>query len=245
MQSGVRDHDERNAPFAVDAPEKLHDLPSPLAVEAARGLVEEDELGVGDERTRERHPLLFAARELTGEILKPVAYAEEVAHLAHGRGEILFLFPVEQKRQDDVFVRGEMRDEVVELVDKRNLSPAHGGELVVAHGGELPAREHDFALGGTLDAREDVKQGGLARAGLADHGDELPLGHGDVDAFQHLGDDIAHGIGLFDASGVKNGLAHRHLFFIIPYARTRLNKKTRRGKHEKTLPPFQNRRGVI
>ena len=119
------------------------------------------------------------------------------------------------------YVCGEVGDEVVELIDERDLSPAHGGELLVRDGGKIPSHEGDAALGGLVDAREDVEQSGLAAAGLADHGDKLPFVHKEVNALQHLGCDVAHGVGFSYAFGFENTVAHFHLCALsCPTART-------------------------
>src|SRR5262245_2596767 len=49
-----------------------------LAVEVTRRLVGEQHLGVGDDRARDRHALLLAARELARVVLEPVPEAHQL-----------------------------------------------------------------------------------------------------------------------------------------------------------------------
>ena len=53
--------------------EQLEDLAARLRVEVAGRLVGEDHRRARDERSRDRDPLLLAARELGGPVVKPVA----------------------------------------------------------------------------------------------------------------------------------------------------------------------------
>ena len=52
-----------------------------LIVQCAGGLVAEEQLGVFRKRPGDRHALLFAARELRGEILRPLGQAHLPQHL--------------------------------------------------------------------------------------------------------------------------------------------------------------------
>ena len=51
-------------PPAPEALDQLPELPARLRVEPGRRLVEEEQLGVADQRAGEREPLLLPAREL-------------------------------------------------------------------------------------------------------------------------------------------------------------------------------------
>src|SRR5215213_5677268 len=74
----VRDEDERDASLAVEALEDVHHLDRGARVERARRLVGEDELRVVDERARNRHALLLAARELVRVVLLAPGQAHRV-----------------------------------------------------------------------------------------------------------------------------------------------------------------------
>ena len=56
-------HEHRDAEL-VDPEQELEDLPADQRVEVAGGLVGDDQARVVDQRSRDRRPLLLAAREL-------------------------------------------------------------------------------------------------------------------------------------------------------------------------------------
>src|SRR5215471_12647725 len=64
----VRDHDDGHSP-GVDLLEEAHDLERRRRVERPRRLVGQDDLGLGDQRARDRHALLLAPRHLRGPVL--------------------------------------------------------------------------------------------------------------------------------------------------------------------------------
>src|SRR5215510_15635886 len=60
----VRDNQQRDAAFAVEPLEDLHDLDRSAAVERASRLVGQDDRRVIDQRPRDRDALLLSARKL-------------------------------------------------------------------------------------------------------------------------------------------------------------------------------------
>src|SRR5215475_13181481 len=60
----VSDEQQRDAAFAVEPLEDLHDLDRSAAVEGARRLVRENDRRVIDQRPRDRDALLLSARKL-------------------------------------------------------------------------------------------------------------------------------------------------------------------------------------
>lgn len=213
MSRGVRYHKQGDSALGIYALKQFHNLGSPLLVETSRRLVEEDNAGRGDESAGERHSLLLAAGQLARQIAEPFFYAEEGADFGDGIGEILLFLAVEHKRQHDVFVRREMGNEIVELIDEGNLAPAHCGKLFVAGLGKIPAEEHYAALGGLVHAREKIKKGGFAGARLAHHGDEFAVGDFDVHASQHFRFHGRRGIDFFKPLRFENDFAHKGPLF--------------------------------
>ena len=94
------------------------------------------------------------------------------------------LLPVHQDRESDVFRDIEYGNEIVKLIDQSHLTAAEDGKLF------LVLRIHILAVHKYLAARrpihtaENVKQGGFARAGGADHGDKRSLLHRKGNAVQ-------------------------------------------------------------
>ena len=71
---GVVGDDQESLPRLLGQLEdELLDLLGRRGVEVARGLVAEDDVGISDQRARDRHPLALAARELRGQMVQALA----------------------------------------------------------------------------------------------------------------------------------------------------------------------------
>ena len=80
----VGDQDDGGAGALSSCEEREH-VRARLRVEVAGGLVREQDRGLGDERPRDRDPLLLAAGELGRLVVHPVAEAEPLERLAGAR----------------------------------------------------------------------------------------------------------------------------------------------------------------
>src|SRR4029077_12212653 len=76
----VRGHDDGRA-GGVDLAEQVHDLEREIRIQIARRLVGQNELRVGDERARNRNPLLLATRKLFRIRVHPVLQAYPLQYL--------------------------------------------------------------------------------------------------------------------------------------------------------------------
>src|SRR3954453_9370770 len=108
----------------------------------------------------------------------------------------------ELQRQQDVLLGGERRQQVERLEDEPDVTTAKLGELAVVHADDLRAGDRDGALGGDVEAGEDVHQGGLARPRRAHDGHELAGGNIDVDAPERLDGGLARAVAADDADGL-------------------------------------------
>ena len=61
----VRDHDDRLLVLAIECLQEIENLVARLAIEVARRLVAQQQRRIGDDRARDAHALLLAARELS------------------------------------------------------------------------------------------------------------------------------------------------------------------------------------
>ena len=83
----MRDVDERDADFTLDALQlHLHGLPE-LEVQRAERLVEQQCLRVIDQRPGQGHPLLLATGQLTGPSLLTAGQVDDLQHLADLAGD--------------------------------------------------------------------------------------------------------------------------------------------------------------
>ena len=151
-----------------------------LLYRAISGLVGQDYRRVVDQGPGDGHPLHLSAGHLVA--LVPQAVAQPhclqctdglLAPLRGGVGGI-----VHQGQLHILHGRG-LGQEVVALEDEAYLAVAQGRPPVLVHGPDGYAVEPVFSRSGGVQAAEGVEQGGLARAGGAHDGHELPFGDGE------------------------------------------------------------------
>src|SRR6185369_14560434 len=134
----VRDEDDRQVPGRVQAAQQIEDRLPRLRVEVAGRLVGEDEARLGDERARDRHPLLLPARQLRrtapGDARREPDVRERLA-----RPPARFPPPdaEELERPGDVLFRRERREEVEALEHESDLAETEVAPGVVAEEGEI------------------------------------------------------------------------------------------------------------
>ena len=206
------DQDDRldaGAPGRVD--ERLHDPVLVAARDAARRLVEQDDLGHERERAGDVEQLFLALR-------KQARFGVELGVEAEDRGHVAHLGPergvAAQRAEEaeaaaclrddgdgDRLGHGQCREDVDELERARHAAL---GELDRADAGDVLALEADDALVRLQEARENVDERRLAGAVRADDGDGLAVGDRERHAVE--GDEVA--VGLRHADGLDQR-AHR------------------------------------
>ncbi len=199
------DDDGGEAELAAGVGDEGEDGVAPHRVEAGGGLVEEHQLGAGDEGAGEGEAFLHPAGEL-GRVAPGVALEleapERVGHaLADlGLGQEGGLL----ERERDVFPGGERVEQGVAL-EKVGAAGAKGGEGGGVAAGERRAVEADLAGVGREHAREALEEHGLAGAGLAHDGEHAAARHGEIDVGEH--DAVAEA--FFQAAGREQGGGRR------------------------------------
>jgi len=180
------DHEHRLAPRLPDAQQfPVHALAG-QRIQRAKGLVQQQHLGVMDQGTRQGHPLAHAAREVAGQGGGEILQADQVQHLAsvllgHVGGHAL-----DFQRQGDVAQRRTPGHQVGVLKDKANLASWAGEGLAV--------KEHPPASR-AHQARQDAQQGRLAAPRRADDRHELVGRQGKVGLGQRLKGAVGRGKG--------------------------------------------------
>jgi hypothetical protein len=89
--------------------------------------------------------------------------------------------PRASKRHGDVLQRGELRQEIVELPDVAYVAIAELGGLAGVELTEVGIAKPDIARCGAVERGEKMQQGTFAGAALADDGDHLAGGDGEVE----------------------------------------------------------------
>ena len=144
----------------------LLQLGAGLGVQGAEGLIHQQHLGVHGVGPGDGHPLLHAAGQFLG-----VAFGEllQFHHLQVLPGDLVALLlalALQLQAELDVLFHRQPGEEGV-LLEHDAAVGAGALHLFAVH--------VDVALGGGVQAADDVEEGGLAAAGGAHHADELVL----------------------------------------------------------------------
>ena len=165
-----------------------------------------DDLRLMHERAGDGDALALTTGELAGALGHLLREAHLVDHLLHallalGGGHAA----LEQQGKLDVLEDVEHRDEVEGLEDEAQRAQAQLGELLVGECARRLARDLHGALGGDVDAADEVQQGGLARARGARDRRELTLVDGEIDAMEGAHAQLAERVLLDDVLDFHNG----------------------------------------
>ena len=189
----------------IDILHELQDFLGRLVVERARGLVAQQQTRVLDERTADGAALLLAARNLTRELVAVLVEAQrtqQVVDIERVFGQV--------RRDLDVFLDGEVGHQVVELKDKAQLAAAGLTQVGGLEHREVAAVHHDGAGVGILQATDQVKKRGLARARGPQHDADLAAIDGRVDAVEHRQARITVAVVLFEILNLDIGFLRCH-----------------------------------
>jgi hypothetical protein len=150
----VGDHDDGVA-FGMEITQQGHDPLLVVLVEIAGRLVGEDDLGLIDQGAGNTDALLLAARELSGQMVKPMAKADPIEGVT---GLTLVDNAMEILCQHDVLERCEVGDEVELLEDQTDGITSKAGKIAAAQGRNVGAIDDQAATGGAIEATHDVEQ---------------------------------------------------------------------------------------
>src|SRR5690606_31869368 len=162
----VRDEHERRAALAVELLEQLDDGLARAGVEVPGRLVGEQDLGLVDERARERDALLLPAGKLGRIMVEPIAEPDAAEQL---RGASRDVPPVaaQLERHLHVLTRGQRRDQLERLEHEADRRPAKPGALVLGERRQVGAGDLDRSASGRVEPGEEAEQGCLSAAGRA------------------------------------------------------------------------------
>ena len=192
------DHQHGDAEQAPDVLDPERHVLGLLHAEAGGRLVEQQELGLGAQRARHLHHLAHAVGQVGDEAVAIGLQIEEVDHLlhrlamrqlvrAHARQEQQLLHearaPVGVAAEQQVLQHGGVLEQLDVLERPRDAPP---GDLVRRHPRDVLAAEEQAARGRVVDARDQVEDGGLARAVGPDDGEDLPGLHLEAHAVERL-----------------------------------------------------------
>ena len=171
------------AVFVVQPPDLEAHLLAQIGVEVGQRLVEQQRLRFHDQRPRQRHALLLAARQFAritlGQYFE-LGGGEDRLELP-GDGVAVEL--AQPQAVDDVFRHRHVRPQRVALEDHRHLALL--GRQRPRFRGHQPVADMDFAVGGFQKAGHQPQCGGLAAARRSEQAHQLAM----VDAQRDVIDD--------------------------------------------------------
>ena len=133
-------------------------LPAQLGVEVRQRLVEEERVGLADDRATHRHALALTARQVAGLALEVLVELEGLGGRAHLLVDLGVGGLGQAQRERDVLVDGEVRVERVVLEDHRQVAVAR--RQVV----DPLVADHHVAGGDVLQARRSSAAASTSRS---------------------------------------------------------------------------------
>ena len=181
----VGDVDEGEPDLGLDALELDLHLAAQLEVERAERLVEQQHLGVVDQRAGQCHALLLAAGELVGLAPGELRHLHELEGVVGPGGGVLLLAALGP--EGDVVADRQVREEGVGLEDGVDRP------LVGPRAGQVGLPDHHPAGRGLLQPGDHPQGGGLAAARRTEQGEEGAPRDVEVNAVD--GDEVTEGLG--------------------------------------------------
>ena len=224
-------HDDGDALLAVEVAQQLDDRVDDGGLDALRRLVEEDQLGLGDEAAGDREELLLAARERPALAVQQGLEAREPGKDPADR--LLLLAAVGRDPHADIVVDGEVREDAAPL---RHVPEPEPRPFARPLPGEVEARVADDPAGRGDDAHDGLEEGGLAHAVVAEHADDLPLLDREVDPVQHRHPAVA-GAQRLDFEQRAHAPAPDSVPALMPDARGRPRGRGCRRRSPPSCPP--------
>ena len=176
--------DEHRHPLATQLAHEVEHLTDELRVEGAGHLVEQEQPGLGRERTDDRHALLLTTRELVWVGSSPVSQPEALQQLQRSLVCVKTGHSVDPAgSQRDIGEHRQVREQVEGLEDDADPLP-HPVDID-ARVRDVLAVEQDLAVVDDLKNVGAPQQGGLPAARGADQDGGRPLRNREVDPAQH------------------------------------------------------------
>mmetsp|Transcript_57661 Transcript_57661/g.135730 ORF Transcript_57661/g.135730 Transcript_57661/m.135730 type:complete len:261 (-) Transcript_57661:227-1009(-) len=202
----VGDEDQGRAGFAVELEHQLHHRRAGGEIEAAGGLVGQQQGRAQHKGPRQRHALLLTARQHARVMAEPLAQAHACQHRSSLLARVAFA--AQFQRQHHVLQRRQVGQQLKALEHEAQFACPHGGALVLVEGEQVLATQLHAALARRVQAGQDGQQRALTGARGADDGDRLLSGQHEADVMQNrqLPGRVAHALG--DSINLDKGFGH-------------------------------------
>ena len=186
----MRDHDDEL--LLRDFADEVHNLHRSRRIQRSCRLVGKQNFRLVDERARNRDALALPARKL----IRLFVVLPGEPHAVQSALGALYAFRLSKsgngEREFDVPEHGLVGNEVIALKDEPDSVIPIDVPVAVAELFGAPAVDKYVARGVLIESPDDVEQGGFAAPGRTEHGHELVLSKGKVDALERLNGGIRH-----------------------------------------------------
>ena len=182
----MRGHHDAGAELPVERTKQVEHRVRGVPVEVAGGLVGEYASRPGHERAGDGGALALAARELGRLVRGTVPQADPIEHVLRLLGRSTDPHAADKQRHRHVLERGELGQEVVELVDEAEDPVSQRRALAFADRRHRPPGDGHLATVRGVETAQTVQQGALAGTGRTDERDRLARLHHEIRALQDL-----------------------------------------------------------
>ena len=146
-------------------------------IQIAGWLVGQQEGGIGNERARDGHALLFAAGKFSGTVVRSVGEPHFIQPFLRHRQRFHPVFSPDQFRHHHIFGTGEFGEQVMLLPNVPDLTIAEYGDFRIGQRGDISAAEANGAAGGPVEAGNQIQQRAFSCAAFPHHGKLFTLLH--------------------------------------------------------------------
>jgi hypothetical protein len=203
----VGDHTDGGA-LSMEIAQQFHDGFAIAGIEISGGLVGEEDGGFSGESAGDGDALLLASGELGWVMFEAVGHADFFQCFVDTLTSLRGAHAAVGERQFDIFIDGEIADEIKALEDEPDLTVTNPGACGMVELGHWVAIEVVAAFGGGIQESEDRQESGFAATGRASDGDILAGDDFEVDAREGMGFDFVGVEDLGDGLELDQGLDH-------------------------------------
>ena len=179
----VRDDDDGDAERLVDLLEQGEDGAGGRRVERARGLVAQQDLRVGGQRTGDGDALLLTAGELRRIVARAVGEADDLEQLLRALFCVRLARSRDLEREADILERGALLEQVELLKDHAHRA-ARLEQLLFRETAELLTVHGDGACGRLFEKVDAAHERGFACTGQTDDAENFAAADVEVDAVE-------------------------------------------------------------
>src|SRR6185437_912173 len=152
----MADHDKDRLFLAVQIEQQFADGFGRAAIEITRWFIGQQQDGAMDERSRHRHTLAFATRQLGGTMFETIRQTDAVEQLPGPCFHRLAVVTRDESGDQHVFEYGTLRQQMMILKDEADVSIAKVGQGTLGQGEWIASFETHLAARGSIECAKKV-----------------------------------------------------------------------------------------